>query len=247
METVLIEFNRYKKELAKVNKELALLPKGSLIKIGECYYHKIGEKRVGITNNTRLIKQLTRKRHLLDEKRQLEHNLTILSRAVKKLELRKRSELISSLSKTYQNLPITYFYHSYVEPWLAEDYAKNTRSFNGSGYTTKNGVTVRSKSEWIIATALETNQIPYRYEALLKLGSQMISPDFTIMHPFTGEIILWEHFGALHQPNYETSMNKKMDLYYKHDYIEGKTIIYTFEAHIKDPDRLQNLIEKLFS
>jgi len=241
-----IELEKAEKELEAVNQELRILPPGYLVRKGGTYQHKIGKKETTITKNGPLIRQLYRKRYLLSYKRQLQRNIATLSRVVKKLDIQLRKQLIASLPKSYQGLSITNFYHSSVEAWLAEPYARNTHPIKkGTGYTTKGGVVVRSKSEWIIATTLEENNIPYRYDALIKLGYKTKSPDFIILHPYTGKIIYWEHFGALHEPNYEAEMNEKMDLYYKNGYIEGGNLIYTFEAHIRDPQRLQQLIDHI--
>ena len=63
------------------------------------------------------------------------------------------------------------------------------------------------------------------------------------MNPFTGNTIIWEHFGALHKKDYEVSMNKKMDHYRRHGYMSFKTIIYTFEFNLRDNRFLQELID----
>lgn len=95
----------------------------------------------------------------------------------------------------------------------------------------------------LIANQLEFYNIPYRYEAAITLGHQTKYPDFIIKKPSNGKLILWEHFGAFHQPNYVQKMNEKMNLYTKYGYIPFETIIYTFELDIRIPHRLQGLIE----
>lgn len=247
MKNIRIELDKVKKELEAVDREFKRLPDGFLTKKGTSYYQVIGKQTATITKNHLLIRQLYRKRYLFNYRKQLQHNIATLTKAVKKLDTQTPKQIIANLPKTYQNLPLINFYHSSVEAWLDQPYSKNTYPIKGAGYTTKGGVTVRSKSEWIIATALEANNIPYRYDALIKLGPRTKSPDFTIFHPYTGKIIYWEHFGALHEPSYEAEMNEKMELYYNNGYIEGDNLIYTFEAHIRDPQCLQQIIDDLLT
>lgn len=247
MKNIALELQKAKQELEAIEQELKNLPAGHLVKKGNSYYHGFGKKEMTITKNPHLIRQLYRKRYLFVRRKQLKHDIKLLESIRPKLLLKTPQQILASLSKTYQSLSITNAYHSSVEAWLATDYAKNTHPIKGQGYTTKGGVIVRSKSEWIIATALEENNIPYRYDALIKLGHKTKSPDFTILHPYTGEIIFWEHFGALHESNYEAEMNEKMNLYYKNGYIEGVNLIYTFEAHVQDPYRLQKIIDDILS
>lgn len=151
--------------------------------------------------------------------------------------------MLENLTTTYSQLPTHYFYHSEVDEFLTKAYPKNIYP-DQKNYQSNNGTTVRSKSEVLIANILEDHNIPYRYEIPLKMGTHQKYPDFTIMHPFTGEIIIWEHFGALNQPGYEEKMNEKMRLYLKNNYLPFKNLIYTFEFDLS-PKRLKNIIEEI--
>ena len=54
------------------------------------------------------------------------------------------------------------------------------------------GEMMRSKSEASIAQVLYSHGIPYRYEEIHEIYGTDMATDFTIMHPKTGAIILWE-------------------------------------------------------
>ena len=95
----------------------------------------------------------------------------------------------------------------------------------------------------MIANLLEEHDIPYHYDAEITLATKKIYPDFVIKHPFTGENIIWEHFGALHQEGYEEKMNNKMKLYLKHGYVPFETLIYTFEFDVIGNRRLEDLVQ----
>jgi len=238
--------NDLKKNLERVNDELKKLPPGRLKKRRNFYYHAVDGKEVVITKNPKLIRKLCRKRHLLDYKKQLENNISYFSRNSNKFDERTREEMIRSLPNTYKGLPDDYFlYLSSIEDWLAESYEKNPFQLK-DGYTTEKGITFRSKSEYIIAIILDSYNIPYRYEAALHLDeSQTNYPDFTILNPYNGTLIILEHFGAIHQPGYVEEMNNKMYLYMKHGFIPYETLICTFEPDIKDTNRLRTLIENI--
>jgi len=241
------KLKKLKNKLEKVNKELQKLPEGRLKRKGIHYYHVIGKKEFGITNDKKLIRKLCRKKHLLNCKKQLEHNIPIIARHFNKFDDTTEEEMIDALSNTYQGLPRFYFFHSSVEDWMAKAFEKNPFSLNKKeGYTTKNGVTVRSKSEFIIACLLEYYGIPYRYEAAVYFDEQYTKyPDFTIMNPFTGKLIIWEHFGATNESGYVESMNDKMNLYMRHGYVPFENLICTFESDIGDPGRLEVFIETI--
>ena len=240
-----IDLKKYKAELLAVDAELAKLPRGGLTRKGTRYYHFIDGKELGITNDKQLIKELCRKRCLLLLKKDLVKNISFVSRPSEKVIRQSHEERLGKLPKAYDGLPKAYFYHPSIEPWLEKSYPKMPFKAEDRKYKTKNGTLLRSKSEYIIANLLEEYGIPYRYEIPMKMGSKIIYPDFVIKHPYTGKTIIWEHFGALHQPKYEASMNEKMKFYLAQGLIPFETIIYTFEFDIENTTRLESLVETI--
>jgi hypothetical protein len=93
------------------------------------------------------------------------------------------------------------------------------------------GLMVRSKSEALIAFALDLAHVPFHYEEILELDNKKIAPDFTILHPVTGERIYWEHFGMMDDAAYATETFKKMILYGQNGILPGKNFIYTMETN----------------
>ncbi|MFO1341205.1 MAG: ankyrin repeat domain-containing protein [Burkholderiaceae bacterium] len=103
-------------------------------------------------------------------------------------------------------------------------------TYLGAGliHITASGVRVRSKSEIVIADALFYMGIPFEYE-LPFIGSRMGGmrlPDFTIRRN-TGQLILWEHLGMLHDDGYRASWSKKLDWYKQNRLVEGQTLFIT--------------------
>jgi len=243
MENFEKELSRIRKKLEIIHAELKTLPEGRLIRRGNAYSQVIEKKEIGITGNERLIRQLSRKKCLLKMEKKLKHNFAVLTGRSQKLVSVKSREIIDELSNTYQDLPIDYFYHPSISEFLSKSHSGNTYKQENRNFETKNGVLVRSKSEYIIATELESLDVPYQYEMPLQVKGKTIYPDFIIRNPFTGKKIIWEHFGALHESGYESNMTQKMKDYLAVGYQPFDTLIYTFEFDTLTPGRIKSLIQ----
>ena len=232
----------YQNELQKINDELEEMPVGRLTKRKTAFYQWHEGKEVGITKNSALIKKLCRKKYLLVRKKQIEFNL---KSPIENWDLRLVRELITNFPAAYQGVPPNYFYDSKVEEWLNKPYTKNSTSITGMTYYSDNQVAVRSKSEVLIANVLERYNLPYLYETLFLVNKQRMYPDFVIKNPYNGQLIIWEHFGALHIDGYEKKMNEKMTNFRAGDYQLGENLIYTFEADVADASRISEIIENV--
>jgi hypothetical protein len=88
-------------------------------------------------------------------------------------------------------------------------------------HRSKSGKWVRSKSELVVARALDDLGLEYEYEQKLadpthpKYG---YLPDFTIFHK--GEVYYWEHLGMLDQTTYKQRWEKKQAWYEKNGYAD---------------------------
>ena len=243
MKNKIINSNKIKSEIETLSVELATLPEGHLNRRGRYYYHVIKREGIGITKNKALIQLLCRKKYILARLEQLQSNL---SASFDLFDNRLPSDLIKSFSKTYQEVPISYFYHPSMDAWLREKPDSNPYPIKGGYRTTYDQVHVRSKSEQIIGSLLEKYGIPYRYEPKLRLGSKTKYPDFDVKNPFTGKEIIWEHFGGapFNQLEYEDSMHEKIKLYSQANYVPNDTIIFTLEIDIEHhpEDIIENII-----
>ena len=242
MKKITIESKEYKKRALDINAELLTLPEGRLVIRGARYSHVVDEKEIGITKDIELIGQLSRKKYLLAHKKLLDENISIISEANSRLANITHEEIIRTLPASYLALPDAYFHH----PSVKKHSAKPSReiSYKGRKYETKKGTVVRTRAEYLIATQLEDYDINYHYESAFTVGGKTKYPDFIIINPYTGKLIIWEHFGSLHIPEYEASMNEKMELYLTNGFIPFETIIYTFEFDM-NTKRLKSLIENI--
>ena len=108
-----------------------------------------------------------------------------------------RAERLLSEPSGYQELLSPYFSprSQHISNWINAPYERNLKYPEQLIHKAPSGNLVRSKSEVLIDLYLYTNHIPFRYECTLQLGDTMVFPDFTILHPTTNDIYLWE-------PNY---------------------------------------------
>jgi ATP-dependent exoDNAse (exonuclease V) alpha subunit len=78
---------------------------------------------------------------------------------------------------------------------------------------TRKGISVRSKSEVIIADLLYSKDVEFVYESELVLGGKKRFPDFTIEDADTGETYYWEHLGMLNKASYRRKWEQKLQWY----------------------------------
>lgn len=83
----------------------------------------------------------------------------------------------------------------------------------GLVHRTSKGLAVRSKSELLIAEALETADVDFEYERPLTLGGKTRYPDFTVEDEISGRTFYWEHLGMLSNPEYHAAWERKLAWY----------------------------------
>ena len=177
---------------------------------------------------------LARRKFIEKSLRTLEKNIQILKALLHDYTTYDPTAITQSLSKPYQgiNCSTTFGLIETKNPskWVDEPYEKNP--INPGGLTCKSeyGLPVRSKSESIIASQLERNNIPFRYEALLQLEGQIYYPDFTILNPQDNQVIYWEHFGMIDDIEYAKKMDNKLTEYRRRGIQHGKNLITTYET-----------------
>lgn len=133
-----------------------------------------------------------------------------------------------------------------VRDWMNAEYPRNTMYPENLVHKTLAGHMVRSKSEALISNALFLKKIPYRYECMLELGNIQLFPDFTILHPETGKIIYWEHFGIMDDPAYCDKAFHKLKTYSSYGIIPSINLTLTFETrqHPIDLESINKIIDE---
>lgn len=149
----------------------------------------------------------------------------------------------------YQKLLKPYFSLSDdFASWVTSPYNHNPLHPEHLIHKTISGNLVRSKSEMLIDMILYTNRIPFRYECGLQLGEAITYPDFTIMHPITGKIYYWEHFGLMDVPEYCQKAESKLHLYISHGILPSLQLITTYETKNQplEPSLVESIVKHYF-
>ncbi len=234
---LLAEQHRLSQELNQINKKLPKLPAGRLVCVQRGHtvrwYHHLNGKRIYIPkSNRKLAVQLALKRYLQNRKQDitrkmqginhyLKTNAPDSDKSPKVLTDPNYADLLSDILK-----PIS----REIAEWEQAPYIKNTKYPNQLRHQTVNGLTVRSKSESIIALHLYTHRIPFHYGERLIVGGIDLYPDFTVRHPVTGETFYWEHIGRPDDSVYRASFLDKLNLYLAHGIIPEQNLILTWET-----------------
>lgn len=113
--------------------------------------------------------------------------------------------------------------------WQNKTYDRCTKHPENLIHKVNSHLSVRSKSECLIALSLIKHSIPFRYECGLPLGNTTLYPDFTILHPFTKQIIYWEHFGLMDDENYVNNVIHKLQLYAEYRILPFQNLLLTYE------------------
>ena len=138
----------------------------------------------------------------------------------------------------------------FARRWLAVPYKGKGFEAGAPDLRTMNGERVRSKSEVIIADALERSGIPYKYESPRELsdGGVRVYPDFTCLNLRTRKEVLWEHLGMMDNPEYASMAVKKISSYLKNGFVLGVNLIVSMECSEKplNHTEVRKIIQGIF-
>lgn len=216
------------------------------------WYHSDGHTKTYIPKKNRAFaEQLAKKKYLtlaleelIHEQRALNFYLNHHSRHSGKAEY-----LLTNI-QGYQELLSPYFQtvSQKISDWQNSPYEQNPKYPEQLIHKTASGKFVRSKSEVMIDLYLYNKHLPFRYECALRLGEATVYPDFTILHPQTGERYYWEHFGMMDESSYYQKVFPKLQLYTSYGIIPSINLITTFETrkHPLTTELIEKIIEYYF-
>lgn len=179
----------------------------------------------------------------------LEKELKYYEDFKKRCEPTKKFQVLDCIPREYQSMldmPIK-SPEAILQEWASKTFDSNPYPFaDDSTIITRNGERVRSKAEYIIANLLNDMGLSYRYECELVINGRTVYPDFTIMHPLTGELYYLEYFGMMDNEKYLPSALKKISFYQQTDFPEN--FIYIFESNLAPMNiqSIRKLLEHIF-
>ena len=237
-ELINIRCDQIKKYISVLERKINGAPQGRIsIKHinNRTYYYLVSpganEKVLG-KNDSKLIEELIQKEYLKKSLKALKRELSILDRANKhypKLVAEDIYDKLSADRKKYVT-PVVLTDEQYVSAWQNQPYKPGFIPKDFPYYLTMRGERVRSKSEMIIADRLYLNGVPYKYECPIKVGNEIIHPDFTILRISDRKILYLEHCGMLDDPKYADDMVRRASLFALEGIIMGDRLFYTVES-----------------
>ncbi len=240
----------YEKILYRIEKELEEMPEGGLgcKQIGRhAYYYHYTKGKDGKVIQRYLPEEEEKLATTLKRKRFMQLSVKRLRIGVKAIGIFLKTFLIYDPDEILAELPASFRCLAYKADsnggntdWAYEKYETNELYKDGLVYGTVGGLMVRSKSEAIIAGLLESYDIPFRYEAALKLEGKTYYPDFTIMRPRDNNILYWEHFGMMDDEEYASRAERKLAVYRKNSILPLNQLITTYET-AKTPLNAQDI------
>ena len=255
-EQMISERERLRKDIRFMEEQLQTLPEGKLICTRNHNYFKWYQKRGQHLayipkSNRQLAEQLAERRYwtnLQEQARQELHAVEMYlcnhpnEQNVKRFIQEENQEYVNLLKMRFEPK------EKDLQEWANCAYKKNEKYKENLIYETNFGIMVRSKSEMLIAEALQKNKIPFHYEEEIQLNGICIYPDFTLRHPKTGDFYCWEHLGMMDVEKYQKNTAGKLELYFSNGYIPEQNLILTSETKVRPMSfsRAERIIEYYF-
>ena len=145
--------------------------------------------------------------------------------------------------------PIDISDEDFAERWLNTPYIGKEINPNVPYFETDRKERVRSKSEIIIANALASHGIPYKYECPLKLSDgNVIYPDFTVLKVKERREIYWEHRGMMDDKQYSTNSVMRIKTLNRNGIFLGDNLIISEETTTTPlgTNEIEQMIKKYF-
>lgn len=239
-EDIKLELKIQEKLLYDSEKFITNAPEGALYireRKNSVSYYQVHKRRCcdgwknvhkNINKQPHIINALTEKK--VAEKRivKCKSNIALLNNMLKKYESCDFNDILQTLPEKYRVMEKKH--RDYLlEKWKNAPFEQCPKDEEKHRHETHIGELVRSKSEVIIADALYSYGIPFRYEERFPYpdeSGRYFYPDFVIMLP-DGRKLYWEHFGLLSKLSYCTHNAEKLYHYQIHGVHIGKNLIIT--------------------
>ena len=261
------ELNKKRLALSAIEEDLNHSPEGSLrcekAKYGyKCFLRTVDKAKsserktvfcysyLGKKNRS-LAKELAKKRYDINVQRLLQKQIAAIEKCLDHYPKEDETDVYLQLPDGYKELlsEKETTLDDELRTWAAAPYDKDPNYPERLIQPARGGLTVRSKSEALIAGSLFEHEVPFHYEERLVLGDAELYPDFTIRHPRSGKVFYWEHFGLIDNDDYALSWQFKLSKYREYGIIPGINLICTYETadHPLNPDIVEAYVLMFFN
>lgn len=254
---------QYQKALRKLEQYQDVRLNPCTKKNGTYYYsYRKGEpfRYLGISTNPQ-VRRIRECRLCQEMIRTLENNIKWMEKFLSNYELATVPEAVARLPKHYRPehltaSPVGEGEDEILQRYLAMKEYKETIPPNHPEHlnvSTFDGVKVRSRAEALLYGQLVSQGFYVIYEYPIALGNgHYIFPDFLLIHPVTGLVILWEHLGLWFHPEYQRKYRQdyiyKLDCYNELGFAHGLNLFTSYESPKGlDLERIAKEIETVYN
>ena len=116
------------------------------------------------------------------------------------------------------------------DEWAAAEFEQSDYKKEKRQMVTSRGLSVRSKSELLVAEALYRYDLPFRYEQVYRPDDKhTVAADFTIRR-IDGKLFIWEHEGLITVDSYVAWQRRKAELYASIGFVPWDNLIVTYDT-----------------
>ncbi|MBR4019786.1 MAG: hypothetical protein IKI99_00575 [Firmicutes bacterium] len=209
-DSLLAQLRYLEREKERICNQLRVLPKEKLIRKHahgkDYYYFESRGRRVSLFGNAKAISEYLFRDNLQRQLEAINFNIPVLQRTIKGYRpLAEKNSNWTSI-EAQQN---TYHDEHRVHTW--------------------NGIRFASKSEMLIAMALTSYGIEFKYESKMYVNGRYIYPDFVIKRPKDDKIFIWEHFGKMQEDDYRRKNINRIEEFHQVGYYLWDNFIASFD------------------
>lgn len=209
-DALVTQLNFLEREKDRIQNQIRVLPKGVLVKKSakgrKYFYLKKGKNLVSLRKEEMLRNEYLFRDDLQRQLTAIDKNIPLLQRTIKGycplIEVNLNWASIEGQQNNFHD-------EHRVHIW--------------------NGIRFASKSEMLIAMALTSYGIEFKYESKLYINGRYIYPDFVIKRPKDGKIFVWEHFGKMQDDDYRLKNFNRLEEYHQAGYYLWDNMIASFD------------------
>jgi len=137
-----------------------------------------------------------------------------------------------------------------MDRW-AESKTRSGKPRYKGNHMTSDGTAVKSRAELILYEYFSSQNLNHIYEKPLLVDGETWYPDFSFLRESDGDVIIWEHFGMMNDPDYRNGALYKMDRYAGAGFLPFRNLVITYDfggdnidlPHVHQLLRLMALVE----
>ena len=209
-DTLIAQLHFLEREKDRIQNQIRVLPKGTLVKKtakGKKYFYlRKGKSLVSLRTEVKLRNEYLFRDNLQRQLETINFNIPVLQRTIKGYR---------PLAETNSN-------------WASIEAQQNTYHDEHRVHIW-NGIRFASKSEMLIAMALTSYGIEFKYESKMYVNGRYIYPDFVIKRPKDGKIFIWEHFGKMQEDDYRRKNINRIEEFHQVGYYLWDNFIASFD------------------